>query len=99
MTDEKIKKNADDYFKNKIKETKSFEELIRIINNYKGFIKVPFCSVDFDGEKCADILKEKTNGGNVCGTIYPKEDKLEKDDKCIVCGKKAKNVVYIAKSY
>jgi len=99
LLNEKIKKNADDYFKNKIKETKSFEELIRIINNYKGFIKVPFCSVDFDGEKCADILKEKTNGGNVCGTIYPKEDKLEKDDKCIVCGKKAKNVVYIAKSY
>jgi hypothetical protein len=70
-----------------------------LIKKYKGFIKVPFCSVDVDGEKCANKLKEETSGGNVCGTLYPKEEKVKPGQRCVVCGKKAKHVVYIAKSY
>ena len=96
--DKDIKDNADKYFKNNTRSTNSFKELKEIIKKYKGFIKVPFCSVEMDGEKCADKLKADTQGGNVCGTLYPKEEKLS-TKKCVICGKKANHLVYIAKSY
>ncbi len=96
--DRDIKNKANKYFKNNTRNVNSLKELKEIIKKYKGFIKVPFCSIEMDGEKCADILKAETEGGNVCGTLYPKEERVE-DKKCVVCNKKAKHIVYIAKSY
>ncbi len=97
--DDDIKKRADIYFKNNTREAKSLDELKKLIVEYRGFIKVPFCSIEKDGEKCADILKTETDGGNICGTLYPKEEKLKLSQKCIICNKEAKHIVYVAKSY
>jgi len=97
--DNAIKIKADNNFKNNVKNAGSLKELKCLIKKDKGFIKVPFCSVERDGEKCADILKAETEGGNICGTLYPKEEKISSNQKCIVCGKKANHIVYIAKSY
>ncbi len=94
-----IKKRADIYFRDNTRSSNSLIELKNLIKNYKGFIKVPFCSVYEDGEKCADILKSETGGGNVCGTLYPNKEKPKNNQKCIICNKKANNIVYIAKSY
>lgn len=99
LIDNQIKEKADKYFANNSREAKTLIELKKIINKNKGFVKVPFCSVGKDGEKCADILKSETNGGNVCGTLYPKEENVKKGQKCIICGKEAKHLVYVAKSY
>ncbi|MAG47201.1 proline--tRNA ligase [archaeon] len=98
LIDKNIEDKANLYFKNKTKNAKSYDELKNIIENYKGFIKVPFCSVEKDGEKCANKLKEET-AADVSGTLYPKEDKILKESKCIICNKKAKHIVYVAKSY
>jgi prolyl-tRNA synthetase len=98
IIDKKIEEDADLYFKNKTKETNSYNELKRIIKNYRGFVKVPFCSIDWDGEKCATKLKEETTV-NISGTLYPKEDKLKSGERCIICNKPAKHIVYVAKSY
>ena len=46
-----------------------------------------------------DILKAETKGGDICGTLYPKEEKLSSAQKCIICNKEAKHIVYVAKSY
>lgn len=97
--DNDIKRKADDYFKNNTRSANSLKEVKDLIKKYKGFIKIPFCSVQMDGEKCADVLQEETEGGVVCGTLYPKEDKVKPSQKCVACGKKAKHVVYVAKSY
>lgn len=97
--DNAIKIKADNNFKNNVKNAGSLKELKCLIKKDKGFIKVPFCSVERDGEKCADILKAETEGGNICGALYPKEEKISSNQKCIVCGKKANHIVYIAKSY
>lgn len=97
--DANIKKGADDYFKDNTREAKSLQEVIDLIKSYKGFIKAPFCTAELEGEMCANILKSKAEGADVCGTKYPKEDKVKSTAKCIVCGKKANNLVYIAKSY
>lgn len=97
--DKDIQLKADDYFKNRTRSSDLLEELKDMINKYRGFVKVPFCSVEKDGEKCADILKTETQGGNICGTLYPKEEKVKPNQKCIICGKKANHIVYIAKTY
>ncbi len=96
--DNEIGKKADLYFKDNTRNASSLKEVKTLMKNYRGFIRVPFCSVDKDGEKCAEILKEETEGGNVCGTLYPKEEKVGKG-KCIICNKKAGHIVYVAKSY
>ena len=94
-----IEKSAEKYFKNKIRSASSLNEIKKIILAYRGFIRSPFCSVDSDGKECADILKEKTGGAVVCGTLFPNAEKPKQNDNCIVCRKKAKEIVYIAKSY
>ena len=49
-----------------------------------------------DGEKCAEIV-EKELSAFVRGTLHSKKEKPA--GKCPFCGKTAKEVVYIAKSY
>ncbi len=97
--DKDIQKRADAYFKDNTRYTESYDELKSLLKKYRGFIKTPFCSVDDDGEPCADKLKEETEGAYVCGTIYPKEEKLKDGQKCVVCHKKANHLVHVAKSY
>tara|TARA_Y100000034_G_scaffold79823_1_gene95793 strand:- start:4928 stop:6409 length:1482 start_codon:yes stop_codon:yes gene_type:complete len=97
--DRNIQKKADIYFKNNTRNSDSLKKLKTLIEKYRGFVKVPFCSMEKDGEKCADILKSETEGGYVCGTLYPKEEKIKGNQKCIICNKKAKHIVYVAKSY
>ena len=54
--------------------------------------------MDEEGAKCAEII-EKEIQASVRGTKLEKESPKAKTEKCVVCGKKAKAVVYIAKSY
>lgn len=91
-----MKKRAERWFKNMISEAKTIKELKKIIEKKGGFVKVNFCSVREGGEKCAIALKEKL-GVEVRGIRYDKEEKAS--GKCIVCGKKAKYIVYVGKSY
>jgi len=78
-----------------IREAISVKDAEAIVNS-GGVAKVPFCSVEKDGEKCDKELKEKISA-EVRGTLYPKSPKAE--GKCIVCGKPAKEIVYVAKAY
>jgi prolyl-tRNA synthetase len=97
--DKTMHKRAEEYFKNNVREARTLKDTIKILEKSRGFVRVPFCSVEKDGEKCAEKLKEKSQGGNVCGTLYPKAEKVKNDQKCLVCSKEAKHIVYVAKSY
>lgn len=55
-----------------------------------------FCSIDKDGEPCAEIV-EKELGGFVRGKRVDKEK--HEFESCIICGQLAKCTVYIARSY
>ena len=90
-----LKKRADDWFKNKFQTSKTLQELKKALEK-GGFVRVNYCSIDRDGEACADRIKDETHG-QVRGFRIDKKDKP--DGKCIVCGKKANCVVYIAKQY
>jgi prolyl-tRNA synthetase len=87
-------KQADNLFEGRIKDVKTKEELKKAIE--AGFIaRANFCSVEMDGAKCAEVV-EKEIGATVRGTRLEKE---KPSGKCIICGKPAKAVVYIAKQY
>ena len=93
-----LQRKADLYSKNNTREASSLKEVQEILKHHRGFLKVPFCSLEKDGEGCATMLKEKTDGAYVCGTLYPEEEKV-KSGTCILCKKKAEHFVYVAKSY
>lgn len=62
----------------------------------KKIVCCGFCSIDMDGVPCAEVI-EKEVLAEVRGKKVGKED--NHFSKCIVCGKKAKETVYIARSY
>ncbi|MFH1802340.1 MAG: proline--tRNA ligase [archaeon] len=91
---EHLKKQADGLFKDRIVDVKSVQEMKKVIDG-GNLARCEFCSIDLDGEKCAEVV-EKEVGAKVRGTNLKKE---AVKGKCVVCGKKAKNVVYVAKDY
>ncbi len=91
-----ITKKAETELKNSINEAKTFADAKKILETKRGIVRAPWCSIDFDGQKCADKLQEEASA-KVRGTLFGKEEKAS--GKCIMCGKPAKHVVYIAKSY
>jgi len=99
LHDRDVKKQADQYFEEKTKRASEKEELKRILKEHRGFIKVPWCSVTKDGEKCADVLKEETQGAVVCGVPLKGEEKVQKGTVCVICEKEAKHIVWVCKTY
>ena len=59
----------------------------------KKIARVNWC----ESEECADKIKEEAGGGEVRGHRYDQQEKPTKP--CLICGKKAKRVVYVARAY
>lgn len=97
MVDTQIEERAQQYFLNNTKSAESFDELKTIIEEFRGFVKVPFCSMGMDGEECASKIKEETTA-DVCGIPFYDPETLE-NKKCIVCRREAKIIAYVTKSY
>ncbi len=91
---EKIKEKAKKGFENVIKKATSVKEVKEIIG--KGIARAEFCSVSKEGESCAEIIEKETSG-KIRGTRIDLKEKPT--GKCMVCGKKAEEIVYIAKEY
>ncbi len=96
--DGEIEKRASAYFKDCTRGARTYEEVKTALTAHRGFVTAPWCSVGNDGENCAAQLKADTEGGVVCGTRFGHDDKPEKGSACVVCGKKANHLVYLAKS-
>ena len=82
-------KKAEDYLRSNVSQVKTMPELIEAIKN-KKLAKAEWCS----DKDCEDWVKTKTEGAKIICTIDEKAK-----GKCIYCGKKSDQVVYIAKSY
>ncbi|MFA6796129.1 MAG: proline--tRNA ligase [Bacilli bacterium] len=72
-------------------EVHSFEELKDVIENGKGYAKMMWCG----DRSCEDEIKNKLNATARCIPF----DQEPFDDKCPICGKKAKQVVLFARAY
>ncbi|MFH2106702.1 MAG: proline--tRNA ligase [Candidatus Micrarchaeota archaeon] len=88
--------NADAWFNKMLHKAKDIEEL-NIYLERGGFARVAFCTDRKEGEACADAIKEKTHG-NVRGSLFDSEE-VPKNEKCVVCGKKATIYQYVARQY
>ena len=93
--DNRLKNKADKFMKNKIINCKTKQEIKKAVKN-KKIAKINFCSIDNQGEKCAEYV-EKEIDSEVLGILANKKEKPT--GKCLICGKSAKNVVYICKTY
>ena len=93
--DKNIISQADHMFDNNLVNVKNKEDLKKALENGK-LARVGFCSVEIDGDRCAEII-EKEMQAYVRGRRFDKKE--EKIDKCIICGKKAKEVVYVGRQY
>ena len=72
-------------------EVHNFEELKDVIENGKGYAKMMWCG----DRACEDEIKNKLNATARCIPF----DQEPFDDKCPICGKKAKQVVLFARAY
>jgi prolyl-tRNA synthetase len=86
-------KKADKFFKENLHEAEDFETLKKILKEKGGFVRVNWCG----SKECADYIKAETEGGTIRGTLFGKKERIF--GKCVWCRKKAKEVVYVAKSY
>ncbi len=95
----RLLKESQGYFDNAVSIATDLKELKDTTSEGRGFVKVPFCSIGLEGKKCADILKEKTNGGCVSGIPFGDSESEVDGADCIVCRKEAEHIVYVARSY
>jgi prolyl-tRNA synthetase len=69
----------------------NFDELVNALDKGHGYVRAMWC-----GERaCEDAVKEKTAASARCMPF--KQEKV--GDKCVVCGKEAKHMVYWARAY
>jgi prolyl-tRNA synthetase len=92
--DQNLKKHADSLFKGRIQDIENKEDLKTAIEGGK-IARCGFCSVEKNGKQCAEFI-EKQIQAQVRGTKLKKE---QPKGTCIICNKKAKEVVYIARQY
>jgi len=92
---ENLKKKAGENLQNSIQKAHSVKEIKeKLVNG--GLVRIDFCSIEKEGYKCAETI-EKEVGASVLGVLHGKNEKPS--GKCVACGKKANEVVYIARSY
>lgn len=92
--DSNLKKQADHIFDGLVKPAPNTKEIKKIIEE-GGIARCHFCSIEKEGEKCAELI-EKEIGAQVRGAKLGEE---KKNSKCAICNKAGKEIVYIARSY
>lgn len=92
--DKNIFREADSVFENRIKNVKSLAEMKKAVEA-GGIARCAFCSDTMSGAACAEKV-EKEVGATVRGTKLETE---KATGECVVCGKKAGVIVYVARQY
>jgi len=95
LFDKRLKDKADNFLSKTIVNCKNREDIKKALEN-KKIARVEFCSIGKEGMNCAETVEKDLNAF-VRGIRHNKKEKAQ--GKCPFCGKKATEVVYIAKSY
>lgn len=93
--DSRLLKKAEKFLKSRIINCKTKEQVKKAMKEGK-IARVNWCSLNKEGLKCAEHVEKEINA-EVRGNLANKREKPS--GKCIVCGRNAKEVVYVAKSY
>jgi prolyl-tRNA synthetase len=94
--DKNLRERADKWFGEQLSSADTMQELADKLENH-GFVRVPFCTDTMEGEKCADIVKDKVQA-NMRGSHFEKKEELG-GKKCIACGNPATIYLYAARQY
>src|SRR3989344_1906727 len=86
-----LRETADKKFKDIILDAKTVDEAKKLLGE-KKIVRASFCSTGLESAKCAEAI-EKDLGAKVRGTRVDLKEKPFSN--CLVCGKAAKEVVYI----
>jgi len=89
-----MKEKADQWFAERMSSAENLEDLCKKVTN--GFVRIPFCTDEFQGKACADVVKDKCQA-NIRGSLFGSE--MKPKGKCIACGKDATEYVYAARQY
>ncbi len=94
---EEVQKNLYETAKKKLEESivtvRTIDEVNKAVEE-KKIVRSFWCG----DPRCEEKVKELTGGAEIRGTKFLEVESAE-GEKCLVCGKKATHVVYIAKSY
>jgi prolyl-tRNA synthetase len=93
--DKNLRKEAESKFEGLIVDADSFGSIEDALDKGK-IARIPFCTTEMEGLPCDEEIKDRT-GGEIRGTRIDIEEKPE--GVCVVCGKVATEVVYVARSY
>jgi prolyl-tRNA synthetase len=93
-----IKEKAEKFFTSRLASAETLDELVKHIENRK-MVKIPFCSIDLDGEDCAEEIKDRLAGAEVRGIDVQEQHTPSENEKCFICEKPAKCYVYVGKQY
>ena len=96
---EQLLSEGQEYFNKMVTYATTLQELRKKLNEKKSFVKIPLCSINRAGEVCADIIKKKTNGGSISGVPFDSLEDAISGTKCVVCGKNANHITYVARSF
>lgn len=83
--------NAKNFLLEHTSEAETLEDMIKIVDTKKGFVKAKWCGC----RECEEKLKEETGITSRC---IPFSENHE-EGKCIVCGKPSKETVYWGRAY
>ncbi|MBO3804172.1 MAG: proline--tRNA ligase, partial [Candidatus Brockarchaeota archaeon] len=89
---------AQSRFESKVAEVSTMEEAEESLGKGYEVLKAPFCSIGMDGAECGAKVGERL-GLEVRGRRLDKEERPAEGSKCIVCGRAAAEVVYMAEAY
>lgn len=95
--DKNLMREADRVFDNRIIAAVDVKKVKSVIEE-GGIARCGFCSVEKDGTPCAERI-EKEVGAKVRGTKLGEKEKTKITGVCVSCGKKAQEIVYIAREY
>ncbi|MBY9001354.1 MAG: proline--tRNA ligase [Candidatus Heimdallarchaeota archaeon] len=82
-------------FESQLELVNTVDEVKKAIGENK-IVCTGFCSIDLDGEPCAEQIEKELKAFVRGIRVDPEKHKFE---KCVVCGKPAKETIYIARSY
>ncbi|MGQ9513620.1 MAG: proline--tRNA ligase [Thermoproteota archaeon] len=85
-------------FNSKTKYVATLEEAEEILKIGYEILKAPFCSIEMDGADCGSKVGELL-GLEVRGMRLDIEERPSQGAKCIFCGRRATEIVYMAVAY
>lgn len=93
--DKRLLKKADKSIEGKIINCSTIKEIKEKLDQGK-LARINFCSTNKEGLNCAEKIEKETSG-DVRGTLANKKETPK--GKCVICQKKATQIVYVGKSY